>query len=137
MTKCPSLDGLFPWEAVQMVVDTTTTLTRLFEVVTGLSLLTSMFQVALLLLRPYSMDFSSCRRRLTGARISTCGGPSEGIHISRQLFSCILMTIIIQSVLMLALPKRYVKGEVVFFTCYEFRSWDVTCQCFCLCFLLY
>jgi hypothetical protein len=77
MTKCLSLGGWSPWEAVQMVVDTTTTRTRLFEVVTGLSLLTSMFQVALLLLRPYSMDYSNCRRRLTGARISTCGGPSE------------------------------------------------------------
>ena len=80
MTKCLSLGGSSPWEAVQMGVDTTTTPTLLFGVVTGLSLLTSMFQVALQLPKPYSMDFFSCRRRSTGAKISSTGGPNEDLQ---------------------------------------------------------
>lgn len=62
-----------------MAVDTTTTRIQLSVAVIGLSLSTSMFQDALLLLRPYSMDFFSCRRRSTGARISSIGGPNEDL----------------------------------------------------------
>ncbi|CAI0455401.1 unnamed protein product [Linum tenue] len=77
MTKCQSQDGSSPWEAAQMVVDTITTRTLLYVVVTGLSLWISTSQVALQLLRPYSMEYFSCRRRSTGARISCIGGPNK------------------------------------------------------------
>ncbi len=77
MTKCLSLGGLSLWEAVLTEVDTTTILTQLFEDVTGLFLLTYMFQAVLQLLRLYYMDSSSCRRRSIGARTSSCGGQSE------------------------------------------------------------
>lgn len=79
MTKCLNLGGSSPWEAVQTGEDTTITPTLLFEVVTGLSRLTSMFQVALQQRKPYSMDYFSCRRRSTGAKISFTGGPNEDL----------------------------------------------------------
>ena len=82
MTKCLNLAGLFPWVVVQMVVGTTTTHTLWFVVVIGLFQLTSMFLDVLLQLRHYSMVFSSFRRRLIGARISSSGGPSEASNQS-------------------------------------------------------
>lgn len=77
MTRCLSLAGSFPWAAVLMVGDTITTRTQLFVAVTGSFLLTSMSLDAHPLLRPYSMVFSSSRRKSTGERISFIGGPSE------------------------------------------------------------
>lgn len=74
MIKCLSLGGSSPWAAVQMVVDITIIRTLLFVVVTGLSLLTFMFQDAHPLPRPYFMDYSSCRKRSTGVRTSSIGG---------------------------------------------------------------
>lgn len=79
MTKCLNLGGSSQWEAVQTVVDTTTTPTQLFGVVTGLFQSTSMFQVVLQPPKPYSMDFFSCRRRSTGAKISFTGGLNEDL----------------------------------------------------------
>ncbi|CAN1272143.1 NADH dehydrogenase [ubiquinone] iron-sulfur protein 7, mitochondrial [Linum perenne] len=69
MTKCRSLDGSSLWEAVQMVVDTTTIRTLLYVAVTGLFPLTFMFQDALPLQRHFSMGYCSCRRRSIGAKI--------------------------------------------------------------------
>ena len=53
-----------------------------------LSSWTFTFQVALPLLRHYSMVFSSCRRRSTDARIFTIGGPNEDIS---SCFSVVLL----------------------------------------------
>lgn len=77
MIKCLSLGGSSPWAAVQMVVDITIIRTLLFVVVTGLYLLTFMFQDAHPLPRPYFMDYSSCRKRSTGVRTSSIGGPDK------------------------------------------------------------
>jgi len=84
MTKCPSLDGLSPWEVVLMEEDTTTTLTLLSEDAIGLFLLIFMFPAALQLLRLYCMDSSNCRRRSIGARTSSIGGLSEIKFITRH-----------------------------------------------------
>lgn len=77
--KCQSQGGSSPWEAVQMVVVTTTTPTLSSVVATGLSQLIYMFQVAHLQLRPCSMESSNCRRRSTGARISRFGGLNKSL----------------------------------------------------------
>jgi len=77
MTRCQSHAGLSPWEAVQMVAGITTTLTLLSAAVTELSLSTSTSLGALPLPKLSSTDFCSSRRRSTGGRTSSSGGPSE------------------------------------------------------------
>lgn len=74
-----------------MVVDTTTTLTLLSGVATESSPLTSMFPVALPQLKLYFMDFFSYRRRSTGARISSTGGPNEALPVAWRRFGYISM----------------------------------------------
>lgn len=77
MIKCQTHAGLFLWEAVRMGVAITITRTQLFEAVTGLSRLTYMFLGVLHRVRPYSMHYSSCRRRLEGGGIFFIGGISD------------------------------------------------------------
>ena len=94
MIKCRSPGGWYPWEAVQMEVDTTTTHTLLSEVVTGSFQWTSMYLAAHQLPRRCCTDFSSYRRKSTGARISSTGGPSERALCLAYLFVPSLVIII-------------------------------------------
>lgn len=77
MTKCRSQGGWYRWEAAPTEVDTTTTPTQWFEAVTESCQSTSTSLDALQPLRHCSMDYSSFRRKSTGARISCTGGTSD------------------------------------------------------------
>jgi hypothetical protein len=71
--------GSSPWDLVQTVVDTTTTLTQLFVDVTVLYQLTSTSQAAHQLLKRCCMVFSDCRRRCASRRSPACGTESKSI----------------------------------------------------------
>jgi hypothetical protein len=127
MIKCLSLGGSSPWAAVQMVVDITIIRTLLFVVVTGLSLLTFMFQDAHPLLRPYFMDYSSCRKRSTGARTSSIGGPD-------RWKSWLHFYDLIKEMVSVSRSKCCVKGEAVINTLRSHGSisyilWSSYCFC--------
>ena len=79
--KCQNLGGSSPWEAVPTEEATTTTPTQWCGAVTGLSLWTSMSQAVLPLQRPFSMAFSSCRRRFEEAILLRCGTESNCANV--------------------------------------------------------
>lgn len=98
-----------------MVVDTTTTHTLLFGAAIGLSQWIFMSPVALLQLRPCSMDFSSCRKRSTGGRTFSTGGPNKDISNCSGLLCCaaFVMNTNNTNYVIFSVVKRYVKAEII------------------------
>lgn len=129
MTKCLSQGGSSLWVVVQMVVGTITTRTRLFVVVTESSRWTFMSLAAHPQLRPYSMDYSSCRKRSIGARISSIGGPNKPFYIAAGNIVCKLLVLINVTVLALcvglAISFCYYRSSILWYRPKPWISWDM------------